>query len=75
MFFHTVFKTPDGEKQLHIIGVEQHTIEVENHRYSVDKPDETQWSEMTPQWDTRCHPDILGHSVTASYSLNSLRQL
>jgi hypothetical protein len=65
-----VLKTPDGQKQLHIIGVEQHTDLVENHRYSVDKPNETQWSEMTPLWDTRCHPDILESAVADSYSLN-----
>jgi hypothetical protein len=35
-------KTPDGQKQLHIIGVEQQTDVVENHRYSADKPNETQ---------------------------------
>jgi hypothetical protein len=69
--FHTVLKTPDGKEQIHIIGVDQHTDVVENHRYSVDKPNETQWSEMTPLWDTRCHPDILGNSVADSYPSNS----
>jgi hypothetical protein len=38
-------KTPDGKKQLHIIGVEQQTNVVENHRYICWQ---TQWSEMTP---------------------------
>jgi hypothetical protein len=33
-----VLKTPDGKKQLHIIGIEKHTDVVENYRYSVDKP-------------------------------------
>jgi hypothetical protein len=61
--------SPDGKKQLHIIGVEQHTDK--NHRYSVDKPNGTQWSEMNPLWDTRCHTDIFGNSVTDSYPLNS----
>jgi hypothetical protein len=32
----------DEKKQPHIIGVEQHTGVVENHRYSVDKPNKTQ---------------------------------
>jgi hypothetical protein len=49
--------------QLHIIGVEQHTDVVENHQYSVDKPNETQCSEMTTLWDTRCHPVILGNNL------------
>jgi hypothetical protein len=34
--FHTVLKTPDAKKQVHIIGVEQHTDIVENHIYSVE---------------------------------------
>jgi hypothetical protein len=51
--FHTVLKTFDWKKQLHIIGVKQHTDVFEYHRYSVDKPNETQWSEMTPLWDTQ----------------------
>jgi hypothetical protein len=52
--FHTVLKTLWRENQLHIIVVQQHTDVVKNHRYSFDKPNKTQWSEM---WDTRCHPD------------------
>jgi hypothetical protein len=44
--FQTVLKTFDGKKQLHIIGVEQHRDVGENHRYSVDKSNEIQWSEM-----------------------------
>jgi hypothetical protein len=59
------------EKQLHIIGVEQYTDVVENHQYSVEKPNKTQWFEMTPLWDTRCHPDTLGNSVADSYPFNS----
>jgi hypothetical protein len=72
---HTVWKTPYGKKQLHIVSVEQHTDEVENHRYAVEKPNKTQWFEMTPLSDTRCHPDILGNSVADSYPLNSPCQI
>jgi hypothetical protein len=69
--FHAVLKTLDGKKQLQIIGVKQHTDAFENHRYSVDKPNETQWSEMIPLWDIRCHPDILRNSTADSNLLNS----
>jgi hypothetical protein len=50
--FQTVLKTLDGKKQLHIIGVEQYMNVIENLRYSVEKPDETQWSKMTLLRDT-----------------------
>jgi hypothetical protein len=73
--FHTVLKPPDGKEQLHIIGIEQHTDVVENHRYSVDKPNKTQWSEMISLWDTRCCPDFLGNSIADYYPLNSPYQI
>jgi hypothetical protein len=55
----------------HIIGVELYTDVIENHRYSVEKPNETQWSEMTPLCNIRCHSDISENSVADSYLLNS----
>jgi hypothetical protein len=73
--FHTVLKTRDGKNQLHIIGVEQHTDVVKNRRFSDDKPKKTEWSEMTPLWDTRFHPDMLKNSVGYFYPLNSPCQI
>jgi hypothetical protein len=46
------------EKQLHVISVEEYTDAIENLRYSVDKPDEAKWAQMTSRWNIRCHLDI-----------------
>jgi hypothetical protein len=67
-------ESTDRQKELHVISVEEYTDAIENLRYSVAKPDEAKWSQITSLWNTRCHLDILRNCVTDSYFLDSPRQ-
>jgi hypothetical protein len=47
MNFQTVLESIDRKKELHVISLEEFTDVIEYLRYSVDKPDEAKWSQIT----------------------------
>jgi hypothetical protein len=51
--------------------MKEYTDVIENLQYSVDKPDEAKWYQMTSLWDTRFHLEILRNCVTDSYFMDS----
>jgi hypothetical protein len=73
--FQTVLESTDRKKELRVNSVEEYTYVIGNLRYSVDKPDEAKWSQMTSLWNTRWQLDILRNCVTDSNFLDSPWQI